>query len=578
MGGNAFGAQAARLSIAEYEALRAHLRSRLTPFFEPVDTSPYLSTKSSHGDIDLLCGWTGVGWPTGKGRAEGKVHKQDSNKIEVGDEDKKEGGAEKNNGEALFAQTGAPLSLANTDSTASSPAPHSYDDLGDLLAAAGLSSITITSPPESLDTWCEIVTRHIGGTHWLRLGSQMSVSVPMAVVHSALAARPELQPDPTASMEPFVPFAFVEPKPTTTRVKVNHLSESHPFADLTPVTFCQVDLVFLPPRGVHFQQWTHAYSASVLLLSQLVRRASGCNDLILHGHCAVLKFTPYPLCPKVEVHLTHDAAELCTYLGLDYGKWCAMRAETLDDVFSWLADCAPKSRAARGLRRMAKHGLIEGTYRTTNRQSRQPVLDEFGTWLRARGWVPDEGERRKPHVGENATNVDVPAAVDTSACVAPSAVAPPPGSSSVNASADSNTPAPHPTSPAPLDIDTTAHASPDPTSPVAASPTSPPARSPQPVHPDSPQPLTVVHAALIRYWGKEAEYAAALAALRPAAESRWRGAVREAERAEGKRANAKGGDSDRVASDAALKSNVDNIDKTREGAGVPPCRSSCCAM
>lgn len=547
MGGNAFASQAARLTIPEYDAFRAFLHAQLTPFFGPVDTSPYLSTKSSHGDVDMFCGWEGVGWATGKGRAEGRVGAGEVDEGGEAGEAGEGGGADVSvevavgadasamkdgvAGETeLVAQgstgedsssscragpsalgksetdTGEPeqteqgetndgvkasddvselttrvkdLSLPASAALPATPAPASSPRLADALAAAGLSSVTITSPPEQLDKWCEIVARSISGTHWLRLGSQVSVAVPIAVVKEALAAAGPAEPSvPDADAKPFVPFVFVEPKSTAAApdTRVNHLSPMHPFSDLVPQTFVQVDLMFMPPAGVHFQVWSYAYSASVLLLSQLVRRASGCNDFIMHGHRAVLRFSPYPQCPKVEVHLTNSAADLCAYLGLDYGKWEALRANTHEDLFAWFADCAPESRAARGLRRMARYGKIDGTYK---KGSKQPVLDEFGAYLREHGWVPEERENKE---GANGGGDD-----DDKANL--------PASTGLRLPRD-------------------------------------------PVHPDEPLPLPRTHAALVRYWGKEEEYAAALAAVRPAAEQRWLSMVREAER--GKRA-AEGG-------------------------------------
>ncbi|CAK9785671.1 hypothetical protein CC85DRAFT_313682 [Cutaneotrichosporon oleaginosum] len=483
MGGNAFAVPAARLTIPEYEALRLHLLFRLDAF-APVDTAPYLSNKASHGDIDVLLGWDKAGWENGKGRGEGKVNLSRVTRAEM---------------------------------------------LASALRAAGVADVTLLSPGNQLATWCDIVTAHIGGTHWLRLGGQMSVAIPMRVVREALRLWsffvPELldmgPPAPvttsedidrdgaaplhTSSSETFETAptspAGISPAPTPgfPPPTAAHLSPNHPYADLVPNTFAQVDLLLLPPPAVPFQRFTHAYGSTMLLLSQLVRRASSCRDFVLQGHCAVLRWDPYPGCPKAEVRLTHSPDALCAYLGLRWDAWEASKPATEEDLFAWFADCGAASPAARGLRQMARHGLVEGTY-THQGRSRVAVLDVFGAWLRERGWGPStrspspaksEGSEGSERTGTGTGSGKEQAAESLAEAK----------DGLKRATPESETEPPTPKKPKP----------------------------PQPVNavpPNQPRPLPSAHAAILRYWGKEEEYVAAVQAIRPMAALRWAGVER----------------------------------------------------
>jgi hypothetical protein len=496
MGGNAFAAPAARLSIAEYEALRLHLLERLDAF-GPVDTAPYLTSKASHGDVDVLVGWDKAGWENGKGRGEGKV---DPSKI-----------------------------------------PVHKDTLTEALAAAGVAHVTLTSSPEEIATWCDTIAAHIGGTHWYRSGAQLSLAIPIDVVRAAVEQyAPDVrEPETTVPYKSFKaakgmrPDESVSPPSETAEslpvaspppaVKQNHLSENHPYADLQPHAFAQVDLLLLPPPGVAFQRFTHGYGAMVLLLSQLLRRASFCRDFILHGHCTILRWAPYPGCPKAEVQLTHDPAALCAYLGLDYAKWEQLSPATTEDLFAWLADCDEESRAARGLRQLARFGLVDGTYKNQGGVSRLPVLDEFGAWLREKGWVPGDGHSPKR---------------------APAAL-PDAGQETGQGPAAER----KPELPEPKD------APKESTEGVSEQPELKKVKTVIAVPPDSPRPLPSAHAALVRFWGKEAEYAAAVEAIRPAAEVQWAGQERRKVEAERKAAEeAASTDGAKVATAAAKMS------------------------
>ncbi|BEI81887.1 hypothetical protein CcaverHIS002_0210470 [Cutaneotrichosporon cavernicola] len=471
MGGNAFAIPGARLSIAEYEALRVHLLSRLDAF-DPIDAAPYLGSKASHGDIDVLVGWDKAAWESGKGHGMGRVNKPSTNET----------------------------------------------SLRSALAAAGVEDVSLATQREMIAVWSDTVAAQIGGTHWSRSGGQVSVAVPLKVVHEAvelyapgksLSAADKLFRAPKdMQFEEFAPSSSSNGAQTTVTAVAsksgrNRLSDNHPFSDLQPNTFVQVDLIFLPPAGVSFQRFAHAYGVTILLLSQLIRRASSCRDFVLQGHRAVLHWVPYPGCPKAEVHLTHEPSALCEYLGLSYEKWGNLTPGTTEDLFAWFADCEEDCRAAKGLSEMAKYGLVGGTYRRQGGSSRLSALDEFGDWLRRQGWVP---EKKEAKVEKSQKEIEAEPAKDEKKQ--------------------------------------------DPLSRV---------------HPDSPRPLPSHHAELVRYWGKEAEYTAAVEAIRPFAEQHWAGVEKRKARTE------------RKAAEADANGTLETSDKVGTKELVPGCANICIA-
>jgi len=71
MGGNAFPTPAARLSTSRLEALQAYATPRLARFFKGITRPKNVKSKTSHGDLDLVCGLDGgEGW---KGMERGTV-------------------------------------------------------------------------------------------------------------------------------------------------------------------------------------------------------------------------------------------------------------------------------------------------------------------------------------------------------------------------------------------------------------------------------------------------------------------------------------------------------------------------
>ncbi|GMK59255.1 hypothetical protein CspeluHIS016_0702700 [Cutaneotrichosporon spelunceum] len=479
MGGNAFGTPAARLTIAEYEALSTHILSRLDAF-GPVDTVPHLSSKSSHGDIDVLVGWDKAAWENAKGQGMGRVkHKPSKDSAQKGGD-------------------------RNGDTS-----------LRSALAAAAAADVTFASPRRELTIWCGTIAAHIGGTHWHRSGGEVSVAVPHSTVRDAVEAHVSSKPLLAASAKllnemgdtgskelhhrtPPVTRNLLRPSPGDMECSGNE----HLFSDLQPHSFVQVDLIFIPHDGVRFQRFVYGYGVTLLLLSQLMRHASSCRDFVLQGHRAILRWTPYPGCPKAEVQLTQDASALCEYLGLSYEKWEHLKPATTEDLFAWLADCAQDSRAARGLRRIAQYGLVSGTYKRRGPRNRVHMLDEFGEWLRGHGWMLEGGEKVATDTKDRQDRQ---------------------GTQDMQSTQDAKD--------TQDEKDTKSETEKNGVGP----PTSRDELEEQPlsrVHPDSPRPLPSCHTVLLRYWGKEAEYTAAVEAIRPLAEQHWAGGAKRKARAD----------------------------------------------
>jgi hypothetical protein len=64
MGGNVFATPARRLMTDQLLALLKHTKSHLEPFFSGMEITRFFGEKTTHGDLDILCGlWhAGSGW------------------------------------------------------------------------------------------------------------------------------------------------------------------------------------------------------------------------------------------------------------------------------------------------------------------------------------------------------------------------------------------------------------------------------------------------------------------------------------------------------------------------------------
>ena len=61
MGGNAFLTPAHRLTTVQLEELTSHVANLLRPIFPLTAPLRAFTTKETHGDLDLVCAWEGMG-------------------------------------------------------------------------------------------------------------------------------------------------------------------------------------------------------------------------------------------------------------------------------------------------------------------------------------------------------------------------------------------------------------------------------------------------------------------------------------------------------------------------------------
>lgn len=338
MGGNAFPTPAKRLSSADHAALQAYCLARLP--FSPMSIPIYFSSKASHGDVDILCGWTGIGFENAKGQSAGVA--------------------------------------AATPATVDTNEAHLVD-------------VDISSSPATIDRWCADLAHKVGGTRWLRNGSEVSIAVPIGVVESDKIDAP-------SAVEPDAQHANpVEPETAITAA--------------TPTDdFYQVDLLLLPPESVPFVEFAYSYGTVLYLLGHMARYATT-DSVIVHTHCVILRSRPYARKPPIDVVLSCEARAVCEWLGIDYDAWLRARFDNVEELFAWFASVRPGSIGEPALRRFAEYGM-DGKPRS-NRAS--AAVAEFGAWLRAHGWdVAADGDvqspttTKKPILSSQMTDPDDP--------------------------------------------------------------------------------------------------------------------------------------------------------------------------
>ena len=75
----------------------------------------------------------------------------------------------------------------------------------------------------------------------------------------------------------------------------------------------------MPPTCLLFTQFQQSYSNMPLMLAAALRRIS--KQLTIHSTFLSMRYSPFFGLPPVEVILTTDVHELCSWAGLDYERW-----------------------------------------------------------------------------------------------------------------------------------------------------------------------------------------------------------------------------------------------------------------
>ncbi|WOO77147.1 uncharacterized protein LOC62_01G000737 [Vanrija pseudolonga] len=299
MGGKNFGTEARRFTTAEHDAMFALARERTGHFFTSMKTYPPLTSKATHGDIDILAGWAGLGWAPPKGREGGVVEGADP-----------------------------------------------FD--------ATLTTVTLSSDSADVRRWCNAIAAAVGATEWQRSGGCLSTRFPASALYAAVPS----------------------------------LASPHDAAD-----FFQVDFMLFPPEGVEFASFGYSYGSALMLLAPLLRQGTGVHGLVLHAHCLIFRHSPFPGLRPVDTHLSHDAAALCKYIGLDHATWLRGDFDTMADVYAWLSTAEEGSITAKALRRIARKGIDRDGRKTSHHKGRYDLYTDFIQYLQASAWAPSAEER-----------------------------------------------------------------------------------------------------------------------------------------------------------------------------------------
>lgn len=183
--------------------------------------------------------------------------------------------------------------------------------------------------------------------------------------------------------------------------------------------FFQVDLMLTTPEEFDFNIFVTSYSSTILLLATAVRRVS--PSLTLHNNNFTIKHSPYSDQPGVEIVLCRDPRAFAAWLGLDYERWSKHDFDSLAAMYAWISNVPEHSVIARAWRRMARSKVREKTLAHIKKVAE---LDTFYDFLRAIKWA---GLSKPVAAGDKvALNEDQLAklTVEDSKDAAPSAIEP----------------------------------------------------------------------------------------------------------------------------------------------------------
>lgn len=143
-----------------------------------------------------------------------------------------------------------------------------------------------------------------------------------------------------------------------------------------------MDLMLTTPEEFDFNIFVTSYSSTILLLATAVRRLS--PSLTLHNNNFTIKHSPYPGQPGVEIVLCRDPRAFAAWLGLDYDRWAEHDFDSPAAMYAWISDVVSDSVIARAWRRMARSKVREKTLAHIKKVAE---LDAFYEFLRATEWA-----------------------------------------------------------------------------------------------------------------------------------------------------------------------------------------------
>ncbi|KAK8847599.1 hypothetical protein IAR55_005458 [Kwoniella newhampshirensis] len=378
MGGNAFDTPALRLSQDRYGTLRQYVLSNLASLkvFEGIDTPRNLKDKVDHGDLDVLCGWSGAE-DIGGGDEEW-VMTSVSDQNEVGSSKmgtRSDGGSAMSGGDDLVTDH-----LVSKQTSEAEICLHDKkDQVNTIISRLDEGTVRVLGKGKMAEgpgvdrarELCDLIRRKLGAHGWRRRGVEASFKVSPGVLSAG------------GSDEGGVADCRA--------------------AGLGDDEFYQVDILFVPPYSFHFIHFTSAYSSTALLIGRIIRTLSPC--LTLHLTQLAIRHSPFFGLKPIDVTLTTSPEALCAWLGLDWERWSSEGDGWKDErqFWDWVttphkfqhpddsnvgessgleAEGESETLVERALRRMARKQRQKKGDQTNSRGKRNHTVDQFFDWLR----------------------------------------------------------------------------------------------------------------------------------------------------------------------------------------------------
>ncbi|OCF33825.1 hypothetical protein I316_04537 [Kwoniella heveanensis BCC8398] len=329
MGGNAFGIPARRLPQKQYLSLKAHALYKVQPFFKAVLVPRNLTTKETHGDLDLLCAYD-ANIPGGDEAWSPKEASQ-SEPAPKGMDD--------------GPQLGSPVQAA--DNTADKPdpvlailpEPASGHNIGGQIKIYG-GRIFTGAEVEAIRDLCGEIKQSLGAVGWWRRGNEVSFKMPCAILGQ---------------------------------------DAEH---DVSPDEFYQIDMNLVKFQYLDFYHDMASYSSTGVLLGRIVRHLS--KSFTLHLTHIVVRHSPFSGIAPVGVTLTTSPSALAAWLGLDYKKWVEQGEGWSEEkqLFEWMTNVDEDSILVPALQRLSITARRDANEETGKRKKRADYADRFYDWLR----------------------------------------------------------------------------------------------------------------------------------------------------------------------------------------------------
>ncbi|WVF69571.1 hypothetical protein IAT40_004349 [Kwoniella sp. CBS 6097] len=331
MGGNAFGVTARRLPQSQYDAIKTFTLVRVNPFFDAVLVPRNLTSKETHGDLDVLCAHD----ETIPGGDEAWFPNEQTNAVpETGTSEDTP-----NQSDASLSQMLSSQNLKPDPVLAVLPEPVSGPNAGGNIKIYG-GRILAGPEVDAIRNLCGQLRQSLGATAWWRRGSEASFKMPCSLLGEA--------------------------------------GEK----GIEPEEFYQVDINFVKTVYLTFYHDMASYSATGVLLGRIVRHMS--KNFTLHLTHFVLRHHPFEGLPAVDVTLTSCPSALTAWLGLDYDQWLKEGEGWSEEreLFKWMTEVKEDSMLGPTLKRLGLTSRRDPNEETGKRKKRADYADRFYDWLR----------------------------------------------------------------------------------------------------------------------------------------------------------------------------------------------------